>query len=219
MKKKQLIFLYFLILFAEIISVEKCSLYGMFALKPLLMPILASIVFRFSAIESKSKMLILVAIFFAWLGVILMFSDPNLFVFGLGAFLVTHFLYIFMFVKNIELPKVHSLLLLLIPIVFFKLILSYVPADFKIPVIIYFSVITTMAALASFRNLNLVGNKEIFAGAILFVISDAILAYNKFVIPLPFSTLFVMSTYGIGQFFIVSGWLKNKKMPTIANGH
>jgi uncharacterized membrane protein YhhN len=208
MKKGILPLLFFLILILEIISGEFSFSLGVFAFKPLLMPILGLILYKSGSIN-KNKILLL-ALFFSWLGdIILMFSNKNLFVFGLGSFLITHLIYIFIFVKKAKTPNFHSLGLILIPLAFYFLIYQHVPLDFKIPVMLYFLVITTMVTVVSFRNLQEKGNKAIFLGAILFVISDAILAYNKFVVDLPFSTFLVMSTYGLGQYFIVKGWIKN----------
>jgi uncharacterized membrane protein YhhN len=39
-------------------------------------------------------------------------------------------------------------------------------------------------------------------GALLFPISDFVLAFNKFIFPLPFAKLIVMITYYASQFFI-----------------
>ena len=39
-------------------------------------------------------------------------------------------------------------------------------------------------------------------GALLFIVSDTILAYNKFVSPLPMAKVMVMVTYYAGQYFI-----------------
>ena len=44
-------------------------------------------------------------------------------------------------------------------------------------------------------------------GAIFFIISDSLLAINKFYFPLPYSAFWIMSTYSFAQYFIVSGIL------------
>ncbi len=52
------------------------------------------------------------------------------------------------------------------------------------------------------------GNLYVFIGAIVFVISDSILAINKFYTPIEKSSFFIMLTYLVAQYLIVIGVLK-----------
>ncbi|MEO5787784.1 lysoplasmalogenase [Gelidibacter sp.] len=82
--------------------------------------------------------------------------------------------------------------------------------DLLIPVVFYILVILLMI-ISAFLRQKKVSQKSfifVFIGAILFVISDSILALNKFYMPLPFSSISIMLTYGLAQFFIVLGLLK-----------
>jgi uncharacterized membrane protein YhhN len=45
----------------------------------------------------------------------------------------------------------------------------------------------------------------VFLGSLLFVISDSVIAINKFFQPIPFDGIIVMSTYMAAQFLIVKG--------------
>jgi uncharacterized membrane protein YhhN len=56
---------------------------------------------------------------------------------------------------------------------------------------------------ASFRIL--------FTGTIFFMISDSILALNKFAIDIPQEGLLVLSTYVLAQFLIMQGLIKGSK--------
>jgi uncharacterized membrane protein YhhN len=70
----------------------------------------------------------------------------------------------------------------------------------RVPVVAYMSVITTMgvsAAFASGRRLVL------FAGASAFIVSDSVLAMDRFVTHFQLAFHVVMITYYLGQFFIV----------------
>ena len=49
------------------------------------------------------------------------------------------------------------------------------------------------------------------AGALLFVLSDSMIAINKFTIEVPAERLLVMSTYIIAQYLIIQGLLKHHK--------
>jgi uncharacterized membrane protein YhhN len=73
-------------------------------------------------------------------------------------------------------------------------------------------VILSMATTAFLRQGNVVKNSFVlvFIGAILFMISDSILALNKFYQPLPFTNISIMFTYGFAQLFIVFGLLKQR---------
>jgi uncharacterized membrane protein YhhN len=76
----------------------------------------------------------------------------------------------------------------------------------RIPVIVYGLVISAMLVLA----LSLSPLKEriglfIVLGALLFVLSDSVLAINKFMRSFTGAGVIIMLTYGMAQFFIVSG--------------
>lgn len=74
------------------------------------------------------------------------------------------------------------------------------------PVVLYMIVIGTMAAMALFTK-----NKYAIIGAILFVLSDSILAWHHFATPIPYSSIFIMSTYYSAQFFIAKSWIWSSK--------
>src|SRR5258708_31645669 len=76
--------------------------------------------------------------------------------------------------------------------------------DLIVPVAIYMCAITAMvlsAILARFPN------PWIAAGALLFLVSDSVLAVNKFKTPIPYRDLLVWSTYYLGQYSIAAGFL------------
>ncbi|HRF25670.1 MAG TPA: lysoplasmalogenase family protein, partial [Chitinophagaceae bacterium] len=55
--------------------------------------------------------------------------------------------------------------------------------------------------------------KWLLTGAILFVISDSVLAINKFYYPFEYRGVLIMLTYGMAQWFIVKGailYLRNQ---------
>lgn len=145
--------------------------------------------------------------------------DPNFFIYGLISFLVGHILYITAFYldykwqSNIE--KKSSLLALVVFGIFcigFYLYLRPYLGSLKIPVMIYAFVISLMAVMAVNRKgrVNTLSFNLIFYGAILFLISDSILAYNKFVSPMTFSGIAIMSTYMIAQYLITIGAVERK---------
>jgi uncharacterized membrane protein YhhN len=82
--------------------------------------------------------------------------------------------------------------------------------DLKIPVIVYASVISVMLLFA-YNGLLIwkkPANQYVFFGALFFVVSDSILAINKFHMPIQKSSFIIMLTYLVAQYLIVKGILK-----------
>jgi uncharacterized membrane protein YhhN len=84
--------------------------------------------------------------------------------------------------------------------------------DFRIPVMVYMFVISIMAILAAYRykRVDLFSFRLILLGAVFFVISDAALAFNKFVEPYSFAGILIMSTYMLAQYLITMGAIERK---------
>jgi uncharacterized membrane protein YhhN len=82
--------------------------------------------------------------------------------------------------------------------------------DLTLPVFVYALVISTMLlfALKGFLNWEKTGSWYILIGAISFVTSDSILAFNKFHTPIVLSSFLIMITYLVAQYLIVVGILK-----------
>ena len=76
--------------------------------------------------------------------------------------------------------------------------------DMAIPVYVYLTVITTMGIMATFRDSS---NMLVLCGAILFIVSDSMIAINKFSMPIIASDYFIMITYYLAQFLIVNGFI------------
>jgi len=86
--------------------------------------------------------------------------------------------------------------------------------DLKIPVGIYAMTISLMLieTIKGYFNWKNDSKKYILIGAIFFVLSDSLLAFNKFYEAINNATFLIMITYIAAQYFIVKGILKlNKK--------
>jgi uncharacterized membrane protein YhhN len=66
-----------------------------------------------------------------------------------------------------------------------------------------------MVALFRFGKTTAGSFAMVFGGAILFMISDSLIAINKFLEPLPQSGFWIMTTYIGAQFLIVRGLLRH----------
>jgi uncharacterized membrane protein YhhN len=79
--------------------------------------------------------------------------------------------------------------------------------ELKIPVVLYATVICSMllGSLHIYLKTNRPANKLFVLGATLFVLSDSLLAINKFYQPFPMAGVGIMLTYCLAQYFIVRG--------------
>jgi uncharacterized membrane protein YhhN len=187
-------------------------------LKPLILPILMIIV-AFSE-NFPTKKILLTALLFSWIGdIILLFADKGelYFIFGLVSFLVSHLVYIVLFNKQQTTRENDNkaqfwLGVFLILGYFTFMIFTLFPklGPLKIPVLVYAIVITTMLFFAFKGSLkwSIPANKYIFIGAIVFVSSDSVLAFNKFYTPIEHASFYIMATYCLAQYLIVKGILK-----------
>ncbi len=188
-----------------------------FVTKPLLVPILfVFFLLETKQITSKIKTTFVLALFFAWLGdCFLLFEGLPSFMLGLGFFLVMQLFYIRIFSpvampSKAELLKLSPVFLLCCVTAFF--IISKA-GELSIPIFCYFLAITTMVLTAALRQ-NRVGEisyKFVYLGAILFLISDAFIAINKFVFSNSIIDFLVMPTYIVAQYLIVSGIIRELK--------
>jgi uncharacterized membrane protein YhhN len=145
-------------------------------------------------------------------GDVLLDLDPDrLFVFGLGSFLVAHLVYISVFVRNrsrtvpLGVPRLLAAALVLLYSIAVSSWLLPTLGNLIVPVAIYMCAITAMvlsAILARFPN------PWVAVGAILFLVSDSLLAVNKFKTPIPYRDVLVWSTYYAGQYGIAMGFLR-----------
>ena len=184
--------------------------------KPLLLTALI-VFFRSNAthLNKSTVTLTFLALVFSLLGdVFLLFQERShlFFILGLLAFLIAHILYVLVFSKTSS--SLLNARYVLIALVAYALLLFNLLKDnlneMLIPVIAYMLVILSMATYAYLRKGQVSSQSFVlvFAGALLFLISDSILALNKFYKPMPLANLSIMLTYGLAQLLIVLGILQ-----------
>ncbi|MTH14532.1 lysoplasmalogenase [Flavobacterium sp. LC2016-01] len=204
-------FIYLLILF---LGYENLDLF----LKPILIPLLSFGIYFHPNFPTKN--ILLLALLFSWIGdVILLFTDLGeiYFILGLVSFLISHITYCVLFnrqnkgeiKRNLVFFAIGSVVIGLYLIGMLSVLLPSL-GDLKIPVIVYATVISIMLLFAfnGYLIWKKPGNLYVFLGAIVFVISDSILAVNKFYSPIEKSSFFIMLTYLVAQYLIVIGILK-----------
>lgn len=131
---------------------------------------------------------------------------------GLIAFLLAHLAYIAAFASRARLLSRPApfLLYATVAAVVLASLWPGVPAGLRVPVVLYVVGLAAMAAQAGVVWLALRGTpaaRGAWSGAIggaLFMLSDALLATNKFAGPLPLASLWVLASYWAAQWCIAN---------------
>lgn len=154
----------------------------------------------------KYKILITIGMLFSLMGDIFLMLPSDQFLIGLICFLITHICYIVAFLSDSQFgrPIWPYVLLGVIAIAIFELLSGGINAAMKLPVAIYAAALSLMTAQALARNLQKKNTGSMLAaiGAILFLISDTTLAYDRFVIGFTAARAIILSTYYAAQYLI-----------------
>lgn len=143
--------------------------------------------------------------FLAWSG---------FFIQGLASFLTAHVLYCILFVKSG--PRASNVAAAA-PLGLFGAVMATwliasggVAGGLVAPVMVYLSVILAMAMIAAsrYKAEPTLENRTVLFGALFFVVSDSLLAINKFIMPVPYSGVLVLGTYYSAQECILVGWVR-----------
>lgn len=197
--------------------------------KVLLLPSLIVVFFRLTRgrVDHQRKF-VLAALVLSWLGdVALLFQgiSNSYFLLGLLSFLVAHICYVIAF--NLSLSPSRVSLLQRSPwlvLIFFGygmfmfLLIRNGLGALLLPVLIYMAVILAMgvSALNRFGKAASRSFWPVMLGALLFILSDSLLALNKFREPFSYSSFMIMLSYILAQFFIVLGMteeVRNRAYP------
>lgn len=199
--------------------------------KPLLMPVLYVIMALQTADTShqRSKALISFVLLFSLVGDVLLLNNAErlYFIGGLSAFLLAHIFYIALFfkIKRLSTKRIGVLALAaIISIALLTLLLNTLwdkisEENYAIPVLAYATAIGLMLLMAvntaTGKRARKTAWKNFLPGALLFVISDSLLAVSKFYLFInPPAELFVvlncaiMISYGSAQLFLITGFTK-----------
>ncbi|MFY7672440.1 lysoplasmalogenase [Tenacibaculum sp. MEBiC06402] len=193
--------------------VSFCEIYGVlihselleFIFKPL---ITVSLAVLYLVSVKKPSFLYISALFFSFWGDVLLLFPERFFVLGLVSFLLTHVLYIKLI--NGFLPKLNVAVFVKFALVFlgyFGGVVFLIKDNLKellIPVIVYGLVIS---AFGTFSLVNYIKNKAtenlwLLIGAIVFILSDSIIAINKFYLMNTDLGSLIMITYIVAQYLI-----------------
>jgi len=218
MQKKIWLFVFFTALLVNLSSIVVPSAIFFFFSKPLLvLSLIGWLFFSLKQYGGAVYLFPLAALFFSLLGDILLLfekANPLFFIVGLISFLIAHVGYIIIFnrIRTKNNISIKWWIIFIILCYYSILLSSLFPnlGQMKIPVVVYGAVISTMFFVA----LHLLYNKsnanmQIVMGAILFVVSDSILAFNKFYNNFSSASFLIMLTYAFAQYFIIKGIISN----------
>ncbi|MBV8247415.1 MAG: sterol desaturase family protein [Comamonas sp.] len=137
---------------------------------------------------------------------------------GLVSFLLAHVCYIALLRGDapwLAERKALACIVLIAASMYALLWLGGLPAALRLPVLAYVGVIATMAAQAWSRHsvLRNPASLQVALGASVFMLSDSLLAINRFVQPLPWAAVGVLATYYAAQALILHGWLQKAAAP------
>jgi len=154
------------------------------------------------------KYAILAGLLFSLAGDIFLMLPSDRFIQGLVSFLLAHLCYIAAFTFEGGAAVTTASMLYALPFLVYGALMLRVLLPglgrMKAPVIVYMVVIMLMAwqALNRWAGTGQEGSGLALLGALLFVVSDSILALNRFRRPFPSAQLLVMSTYFMAQWLI-----------------
>jgi uncharacterized membrane protein YhhN len=189
---------------ADWVAVQRSTLVLEYAAKPLVMVGLIAVALAVRPVNPGQRGLFVVALALGLASDVFLMLPRDMFLAGLVAALVEHIAYIagfltrgfhplgFAFALAVALVSVATFLP---PI--YRAVRGSAPA-LAVPVLAYVAVFVVMVAAAGAS-----GSLVALAGALLFFYSDAILAWNRFVRPLPHGRLFNIVPYHVGEALLV----------------
>jgi uncharacterized membrane protein YhhN len=188
------------------------------AVKALIIPVLAWLYIRFVREGwNPFHRMILVALAFSWFGdVTLQLSQFRevFFLVGLAGFLLAQGIYLIAFFTTPGNGILLRRFYLVLPVLAYGAVILRLVwgglGDMKLPVILYTLVILSMLAAAIDRKgkVNPDSFRLVLYGAVLFVISDSMIAINKFSQPFELARVAIMASYITAQFLIAIGCLR-----------
>lgn len=205
MLKEMLSWVFFTVAALDLIGVGLGLQWMQVVFKPL---ITISLILLYLASSEKRNSLYLSALVFSFLGDVFLLDKNDFFLFGVGAFLIAQLFYIVLVRRNSPDLGQRSLLMAAPPfIVYLILLMSLLMpglGTLKYPVLVYGMVISVfgITALQNQITRRNASSGILLVGAVLFIVSDSLIAINKFVEPHMVYPVAIMLTYVLAQYFI-----------------
>jgi len=222
--KKFFLYFFYVTCLIELVSIVLSNGALEMVCKPLIMITLGGYYFSSTSRETLSMSLVLAILFSLCGDVLLMLQqkENSFFMFGLLAFLFSHVCYVLTYRQHANQDDGQGLQGIQKARFSFPFILAGTGrvvilypflGNLKIPVMLYALVLIVMVLNALFRygHTHVRSFWMVFAGAVLFMASDSLLAINKFLNPIDKGVFWIMITYVSAQFLIVQGLIEHHK--------
>ncbi len=214
MKLKDFSKLYFALLVLHIVTLYKPEFNNtlFYFSKPLIIfSLLSYFIHKTSALYIPAKFIFMGGLFFSLVGdVFLMFdSTQSLFLAGVGSFLLAQLAYTYFYIANARRFNWRSLAITIVPIAVAFYFLNFylsIPKNLVLPINVYGITLAAMV-LSAVNYGTALGRRALFinVGALVFLLSDLILAYAKFGAGQnKYVSIIIMTTYGIAQFLLAT---------------
>jgi len=145
---------------------------------------------------------------FSVVGDVLLAWPGDLFIFGLGAFLFAHLAYLKAYFSDCRRLALLPLVLALgVGAILLSILISHGLGELLIPVVVYALVISAMLWRALARLGSEVPKRSAWlaaVGAVSFVVSDALIGINRFVLAFEAAPYLLITTYWLGQWGITA---------------
>jgi uncharacterized membrane protein YhhN len=179
--------------------------------KPMALMLLMFVAWLPDGLADKPQTWLVRALGLSWVGDVLLLY-PGLFLPGLVAFLAAQICYFKLLNMDASVLSNRRAVVrcaLAGALMYGVLFFNGLPAEMRLPVAVYVSVIALMAAQAWGRSVHLndKGSLLTAVGATVFMLSDSLLAVDTFINPLPYAGLWVLTSYYLAQGLMVSGVL------------
>ena len=174
--------------------------------KPLAMVALVGVALSLHAEVPGRRPWIVAALLLSLVGDVFLMLPRDAFVLGLASFLLAHVAYIVAFRVDggsVGALAVSAVVVAVAAVAAGRKVIAGVRASdpaVTVPVVVYIAVIAAMVACALAT-----GNILFGVGAILFMTSDSLIAWNRFVRPLSWAPLAIIVTYHLAQALLVTG--------------
>jgi len=214
MKFKSITFVFSLILLSDLIIIgTELPHYFRYFSKPAITIVLLVYLGNIFKHGKWSWLLLSAALLFSLSGDIFLLlpNEPSwYFIGGLLSFLFAHIMYIFAFFKIENFKTSRSFLAILFLLFYALLVFKLIGeglGELSPYVLLYMIVLLLMVLTVFVRNTSVTAKSYslVLTGALLFMISDSLLAINKFYQVFAFADILIMLTYGYAQFLIIYG--------------
>ncbi len=174
---------------------------------PKTLPVLVAAGWLLHTARSTSGRRVGYGLLWSALGDVALALADHFFLVGLTAFLIAHMCYIAAFVPDMQLQRVR--VLRAGGVAAYGMALGAIlggATNWQLPILLYAVVLTGMGVTAALRR----GSWLVFPGGLAFIVSDSLLAWDRFLMPLPLAHLWVMLTYYLAQGLITGGMLDDQ---------